>query len=147
MSKFKIILATTQNNILGNNNSIPWLDKYNEDLKYFKKITSFTPFNNLKNIIIMGRKTWESLDNKKLKNRIPIIISTTLKTNNDYYVVSNFDKAIRLSNKIPYYQIWVIGGKHVYSSALNHYLCGDIYHTIIPEDYDGNIKLEIKDVS
>ena len=33
MSKFKIILATTQNNILGNNNSIPWLDKYNEDLK------------------------------------------------------------------------------------------------------------------
>lgn len=143
MSKFKVILATCRNHILGHNNSIPWIGKYPSDLKYFQKLTSFTPFSGLKNIVIMGRNTWNSLPPKKLPNRIPIVISTTLPSSTEYYLAYNFNHALEIADNITKNDIWVIGGKQIYSLAFNHYQCGKIYHTIIPEDYDGDTSLKI----
>jgi len=142
MNKFKVILATSRNHILGHNNSIPWLGKYPKDLQYFKKITSFSPTDN-QNIVIMGRKTWESLPPTKLPNRIPIVISTTLEANQDYYLANSLDKALHLCDIIPHNEVFVIGGKSIYQQAFNHYQCGEIYHTIINDDYDGDTQLEI----
>lgn len=142
MHKFKVILATSKNHILGNNNSIPWLGKYPKDLQYFKKITSFSPLDN-QNIVIMGRKTWESLPLNKLPNRIPIVISTTLKANSDYYLANSFEKALQLCDIIPHNEVFVIGGQSIYQQAFNHNQCGEIYHTIINKDYQGDTQLEI----
>jgi len=143
MSRFKVILATSRNHILGNNNSIPWIGKYPEDLSYFQKLTTFSPIKEQKNIVIMGRKTWESLPPRKLPNRIPIVISTTLPPSDEYYLASNFNHALSLTELIPNNQIWVIGGKQVYSNALNHHKCGEVYHTIIPEECEGDTSLII----
>jgi len=142
MNKFKVILATSKNHILGNNNSIPWLGKYPRDLKYFKKLSSFSP-NNEQNIVIMGRKTWESLPSSKLPHRIPIVISTTMNSSTEYYLADSFDKALELCNSIQHNEIFVIGGKSIYEIALNHYKCGEIYHTLINEEYNGDTKLQI----
>lgn len=142
MYKFKVILATSKNHILGNNNSIPWLGKYPKDLQYFKKITSFSSLDN-QNIVIMGRKTWESLPLNKLPNRIPIVISSTLKANSDYYLANSFEKALQLCDIIPHNEVFVIGGKSIYQQAFNHNQCGEIYHTIINKDYQGDTQLEI----
>ena len=60
MSKVKIIVARNWNNIIGINNKIPW--KCPQDLKFFKKMTEG-------HTVIMGRKTWESIGEKPLKNR------------------------------------------------------------------------------
>ncbi|ADO67536.1 putative bifunctional dihydrofolate reductase/thymidylate synthase [Cafeteria roenbergensis virus] len=143
MSKFKVILATSRNHILGNNNLIPWSGKYPTDVQFFKKLTSFSPFKNLENIVIMGRKTWESLPPNKLPGRIPIIISNTLPFSDKYYLASNLDYALHLATKIPHNEIWVIGGKQVYTEALTHYKCDKIYHNIIPDEYEGDTSLEI----
>lgn len=143
MSKFNVILATSTNHVLGHNCSIPWLGKFPKDLQYFKKITSFSPCSSYKNIVIMGRKTWESLPDTKLPNRIPIVISQTLHSSPNYYLASSFDHAINLTKKITHYKVWVIGGKSIYTMAFNHNLCGDIYHTIIPEIYSGDTELII----
>ena len=143
MSKFKVILATSRNHILGHNNSIPCIGKYPGDLRYFQKLTTFTPFTQHQNIVIMGRKTWESLPPKKLPNRIPVVISNTLAPSDAYYLANNFNHALELTKVIPNHQVWVIGGKQVYSEAFNHHQCGEIYHTIIPEEYDGDTSLEI----
>ena len=142
MQKFKVILASSSNNIIGKNNKLPW--KIKQDMDYFRKITSFSP-DNRKNIVIMGRNTWESLPKNKLPNRIPIIISSTMKDSTDgsYYVVCSFDEAIMVAYNLDRYDIWVIGGKMVYISAFNHHLCGTIYHTRILEDFEGDTVLEL----
>jgi len=142
MNKFKVILATSRNNVLGLNNNIPWKNDYPEELQYFKKITSYSE-NDKKNVLIMGRKTFESLP-KLLPNRIHIIVSSSFEyKNEDVYVVNSFDLAVKLAMEINNNGVFVIGGKSIYIQAFNHYLCGKIYHTIINKDYEGDVFLEI----
>ena len=131
---FNIILAQDSNNGIGINNSIPWNEP--KDMAHFKHCTTLNEFND-KNIVIMGRKTFNSLKNCGLKNRINIIISESLKELEhvcDIYFVENFTKALDLANKINNLntkKIWVIGGKQVYESAIRHKDCNYIYRTII----------------
>lgn len=49
-------------------NSIPW-NTNSKDSEFFKKITT-------NNVVIMGRKTWESIPSRPLKNRINIVITS-----------------------------------------------------------------------
>lgn len=141
LNKFNIILATSVNNVLGLNNDIPWKKDYPEELQYFKKITSYSE-NDKKNVLIMGRKTFESLP-KLLPNRIHIIVSSKYELNkDDVYVVNSFDSAVNLALKLSN-NIFVIGGKSIYIQAFNHHLCGKVYHTIINKEYEGDVFLEM----
>lgn len=40
MQKFKVILTSSLNNVIGKDNLLPW--KIKEDIEYFKKLTTFT---------------------------------------------------------------------------------------------------------
>ena len=66
MKHFKAIAAMSLNRVIGAGNAIPW--HLPEDFKWFKQMTSG-------NVVIMGRKTFESLGNKPLPNRINIVLS------------------------------------------------------------------------
>ena len=63
--KINIIVAHDMNRCIGKNNEIPW--KIKGEQKQFKELTTG-------NIVIMGRKTYESIG-KALPNRTNIIIS------------------------------------------------------------------------
>jgi dihydrofolate reductase len=65
MKHFKAIAAMSLNRVVGAGNKIPW--HLPKDFKWFKKMTSG-------NVVIMGRKTFESLG-KPLPNRINIVLS------------------------------------------------------------------------
>ena len=65
---FAIIVAMTKNNLIGNKNDLPW--HLPEDLKLFKQTT-------MGNIVIMGRKTFESIG-KPLPGRKNFVISASL---------------------------------------------------------------------
>ena len=65
MQAIKIIVAMSNNHVIGINNRLPW--HITEDLKRFKKLTSG-------HSIIMGRKTFESIG-KLLPNRVNIILT------------------------------------------------------------------------
>jgi dihydrofolate reductase len=70
---------------------------YQDDMKFFKNITTNTinPFD--KNAVIMGSQTWHSIPNKFLINRINIIITNKLdeKDNEqDLYFVNSLDNAL-----------------------------------------------------
>ena len=60
-----IIVAISENNAIGKNNEL--LFKIKKDLQNFKEITT-------NNVVIMGRKTYESIG-KPLPNRINVILS------------------------------------------------------------------------
>ena len=61
-----LILAISENNALGKNNSLLW--HLPNDLKFFKNTTWGMP-------VIMGRKTYESIAGEPLPGRINIIIT------------------------------------------------------------------------
>jgi dihydrofolate reductase len=53
-----LIVACCEDGGIGKDNQIPW--KLKKDLIRFKKITTNST-NGMKNCVIMGRKTWDSL--------------------------------------------------------------------------------------
>lgn len=66
----KAIVAVDDTGVMGNNGHLPWHNP--EDLKLFSLLTLGHP-------VLMGRKTWESLDGP-LKHRENLVVSETLKS-------------------------------------------------------------------
>ena len=87
---FELIFASDINGVIGNNNTIPWYVP--EDLSYFRKITTY-------GIVVMGRKTFESLPNGYLKNRINIVITNNYKNYNNIdntLIFTDFDNVFTI---------------------------------------------------
>ena len=83
--KFEAILAMSQNRVIGKDGKIPWT--ISEDLKIFKKIT-------FGHRVIMGRKTFESLNKKSLVGRENIVI---LKTSpRRFFFLQNISSLIKI---------------------------------------------------
>lgn len=79
MTNFKIIACINQKRVLGNEGKL--LYHIGNDLANFKRMT-------VGNVVIMGRKTFESLPNGvPLKDRVNIIITT----DEEYGVDAKFD--------------------------------------------------------
>lgn len=99
-----LIYAVSKNDILGKGGSIPW--KSPEDFLWFKGQT-------LNQIVVMGRKTWESLPKKPLPSRINIVITHQ----KDYdapgaLVVNNLYDAVIAGRKADAKaHVFIIGGK------------------------------------
>lgn len=105
--KIKLIAAVDQNLALGSSGNL--LFKIPEDLKLFKRLT-------IGHIVIMGRKTFESLGCKPLPDRVNIVISTTKKYENDGVITfDSLTTAVEYSKqKFPDKDLYIIGGGKVY---------------------------------
>jgi len=70
-----VVAYTFGKNGIGNNGSIPW--HIPEDLKHFRDLTTPKDIDSPISIVIMGRKTWDSIPDKHkpLKDRYNIILS------------------------------------------------------------------------
>lgn len=66
MKYYKAIAAMSLNRVIGNGNQIPW--HLPEDFKWFKQVTTG-------NVVVMGRKTFESLGGKPLPNRLNVVLT------------------------------------------------------------------------
>lgn len=150
--RFDVIAAVDDKHGISRDGHIPWqgTDAGNEDMRFFRDMTSNT-------IVIMGRKTWDSLTIRPLPKRVNIIISTTAVPSDvvdqppEYkcvYWVTSFqaalDVAIRHWNMNKHIEygaigyirgIYVIGGSRVYNEALTHPLLGRVFITYIKGDY------------
>ena len=75
-----LIVAKSKNNVIGNKGRIPWYIP--NDLKRFKELTT-------NNVVIMGRKTFESLpkEYRPLPNRVNIILSNDKSYNKNCCIV------------------------------------------------------------
>lgn len=107
---------------IGFNGQLPW--KNSVDMKYFKMTTSSC--NKTKqNAVIMGHKTFESLNFKPLPNRLNICISTTQYSN--ILVFPSLDDALNYLYKLTDIEkIFVIGGARLYNEAICHKDCNEL---------------------
>tara|TARA_Y100000590_G_scaffold415665_1_gene513750 strand:- start:1097 stop:1588 length:492 start_codon:yes stop_codon:yes gene_type:complete len=98
-----LIWAQDKNGGIGINGQLPW--HIPEDLKNFKKIT-------LDSVIIMGRKTWESLPIKPLPKRINIVLSRQLQ--DKVLTFKSYNKCIKYLKDNNISKVYIIGGRSIY---------------------------------
>jgi len=136
MFNINFILAISNDNIIGINNTIPW--SISDDLKRFKSLTTDDDFSN---VVIMGLKTFESIGYKSLSNRFNIVLTSKfgeMKNKKDLIYLSNLENALyycELNNNFK--NIWIIGGKQLFES-IDSIKPNMIYMTKINKSIDIN---------
>lgn len=106
-----LIAAHARKRAIGLNGELPW--HYPEDMKHFRKKTS-------RHIIIMGKKTFESIGRALPKRRNIVITSQDNFKADKIEIAHSLDEAIKLSDtgkyseKIPI----IIGGAQIYELAM-----------------------------
>jgi len=120
------IVAVERSQGIGFKGQMPW-PHLQGDMAWFKKMTT-------DQIVIMGRKTWESIGSKKLPNRINLVISRNPVQGCDISF-SQVDLALDKSVEIwPDKEIFIIGGSVIYTHYLD--IIDRFYVTEIDADYE-----------
>jgi dihydrofolate reductase len=122
--------------VIGREGSLPW--HLPEDLAHFKKLTTG-------HIVIMGRKTWDSLPAKfrPLPNRRNVVVSRNvsgLALPEGVLGVSSLDEAIAVSRleADDSQRIWIIGGAQIYAAALP--MCDEVHLTRVHGTHEGDAR-------
>ena len=131
MNKFSIIVAMSENYVIGLNNSLPW--HLSDDLKRFKEITTGHQ-------IVMGRKTYESIG-RPLPNRDNFVLTRNAKLQIDGINVIKSLNDIPSSDK----KTSIIGGGEIYTQLINS--CDELLVTKIHCEIDGDAYFPIIDLS
>ena len=132
MKTISHLVAVSKNLVIGVDNNLPWNLK--ADLAHFKKYT-------LDKIIIMGRKTYESIG-RPLHNRINYVVSRTLNEIPGTVVFNSLENAISAAEQENIKmnrdnEIVIIGGGHIFqetSESMNKLII-----TRVDCDIDGDI--------
>lgn len=134
--KFSIIACVNKKLAIGKDGGLMF--HIGNDLKNFRRMT-------LNNVVIMGRKTFESLPNAQpLKDRVNIIITS----DNEYSVDSSFDNvyivhspqdAIELVEcMFEEKEAFVIGGASIYQWFLDNGVVSSMYITEVNNEDEGD---------
>lgn len=121
-----IVFATNGSNVFSVKDKIglPW-GVYPPDMKFFSNITS----KGLKNVCIMGRKTFESLP-CELPNRTCFVVSRSCSGSNYFSTLQDAMKeALKFSDNIS-----IIGGLSLIYDALCLPYTYQIFHSVIPDE-------------
>lgn len=142
---YNVIFATDRKGLFGLDQKIPWNCK--ADMSFFRLKTE-------RNVIVMGKNTFLSLNSEKgLKNRLNIIVSKTYQNQNveifnDIQSVFNY-----LEDNMTNREIYFIGGISIIQEIIDQYLSciTNIYHSVIDQEIPNEnglylkIKLNMKD--
>ena len=120
------IVAVDNNWGIGFNGDL--LEHIPEDLKRFKELT----FNK---VVIMGRKTWDSLPKKPLPNRLNLVITRQGRFIDEMTIFLSLNEIISRLNHLDDEDHWfIIGGGEIYKTLLP--FCDNVYVTKIFKTYD-----------
>ena len=126
------LVALSNNNVIGVDNDLPW--KLKKDLQHFSAYTQ-------NKVIVMGRKTFESIG-RPLPNRKNIVISSTISSTSEVQVVNSLEQAIsaatdwnKENNLVE--EIVLIGGGYIFKESIN--LVNKLVLTRVNCDIDGDV--------
>lgn len=129
--KISIIVAVSENNIIGKDNTLIW--HLPADMKYFKEKTTG-------HCIITGRKNYESIPEKfrPLPNRTNFIVTRQ----KDYLasgaiICGSIEEAIKKASELGEIEVFIIGGAEIYKQCIH--LTDKLYVTKIHHTFDGDV--------
>jgi len=129
MSGISLIAAVANNNVIGMKNKMPW--KLPHDLQYFKNKT-------IGNIVVMGRKTYQSLG-RPLPCRVNIVFTSEMSYENVFNIpdFESFFTLIEANSHVwENKEIFIIGGGELYQLFLPY--ATTIYLTRINANIPGD---------
>ena len=100
-----------------------------EDMKFFKETT-------IGKVVVMGRKTFESLPNGPLKDRMNLVITNRDYENDKNVKFGDIDTINEIIKKYDTNDIFIIGGASIYEQFL--YRCDTVYVTHNSKAYDAD---------
>ena len=125
------VVALSNNNVIGVNNDLPWSLK--RDLLHFKEYTT-------NKIIIMGRKTYESIG-RPLPNRINYVVSRTIDKIEGAFVFDSIDSAICDAKaycvELNLEEIVIIGGGFLFRDTIS--ITNKLVLTKVDCEIDGDV--------
>lgn len=162
-----LIVAATAKNGIGKNGGLPW-PMLKKDMAYFARVTKRVPLPNntgsfqsdafkssvlqgtRRNVVIMGRKTWDSIPPKfrPLKDRTHIVISSQKREElaavpDDVVVAADITSGLEsLEGMVkdgkapPVERAFVIGGSSIYKAALELRQTNRILMTRIGKEFE-----------
>ncbi len=123
-----LVAAVAANNCIGKNGKLPW--HIPEDMQHFKEMTSGK-------VVVMGRKTWESLPPKfrPLPNRVNVVITRQA----EYAVPAGVEVFADIPRALEAHaedEIAVIGGGEIYRQTIDRSDMLEITH--VHQTVDGD---------
>lgn len=147
LARFSVVVAHLASGLIGKNNALPWATNQ-KDMERFRAITSTTHRPAMKNAVIMGRKTWESMHCRPLPDRVNIVVTSRAVLDGvDGTVVlktTSLMDALRTCEALSHVdRVFVIGGARLYDEALGPDCvdgCDYVFSTLIHghDDHDGH---------
>lgn len=128
-----MIAAMGTNREIGRGNKLLW--KLPGDMKFFKEMTTGK-------IVVMGRKTWESIGRKPLPNRVNIVIT---RQETSYWMESfgnpmfmnleQLQRFLELNSKLYKCEddVFIIGGAEIYKEFVN--AVKEVYITEVEKEF------------
>lgn len=120
--KLALIAALGPNRVIGKGGKIPW--HVSEDLRRFKRLTTGS-------VILMGRKTWDSLGQPLPHRRNVVLSRSPLPGVECYGSVNGALKALEDEQRV-----FVIGGGQIYAETLD--LADELFLTLVHRHVEGN---------
>lgn len=137
MTKFKLIACFNKKRVLGKDGHLIW--RIGNDMANFKRQT-------LGNVVVMGRKTYESLPNgEPLKNRINVIVTSNKEFGVDQkydnvYIVNSIEDVVELCDAFfDDKEVFVIGGESIYRQFMERGLVDEMRLTIVNDEGEGDV--------
>lgn len=121
------IYASDKDGLIGVGNELPWHD--HEEFQHFKETTKG-------HVIVMGYKTWESIDKKPLPHRQNFILvrdKENLSITDGTFRMVTLDELLTLEGLDPYLKIFIIGGATTFK-LFEPYVNGFVYHSVLMND-------------
>ncbi|WP_026389533.1 dihydrofolate reductase [[Acholeplasma] multilocale] len=128
-----LVWAQTEEGVIGANNQLPWSIK--EEMAHFRQTT-------LNHSILMGSKTFESMNGKALPKRLNYVLTRDAskyqgqETDNLKFVES-IDELVAEYKGVPDKYLYVIGGSQVFDLFFDK--TDEIIRSIIKKPYKGDV--------
>lgn len=144
-----IIVAASSSCLgIGLKGALPW--RLRRELAYFKRATTYHPENRT-NVVIMGRKCWESIPVKfrPLPGRHNIVLSRKGKVDGitaeseGAEVAMSLSAALRRVSASELGRVFVIGGGEVYKEAMEMPSCNRILFTEVKAEVETDVDFPV----
>lgn len=123
-----LIWAMAKGGVVGRDNRLPW--RLPADMAFFKAQTTGKT-------VLMGRKTWESMNARPLPNRVNAVLTRDKAFKAEgAKVIHSFEEALKLGEQG---ELMVIGGAEIFAYFLPY--ADKLLVTVIDEVIEGDVRM------
>lgn len=133
------IMASDPNGVIGKGKDLPW--HFPDEFEHFQKTT-------FGHVVVMGRKTFETMPLSLLRNRTPVIFSHQVKPSFHAEIecifVTSLEDFLTRKSQWDNKKIFMIGGAEIAHLFLKNGLISEFILTRIDQPFEGDVHLNLK---